>query len=158
MFNWNYFLARLRAYPSFYHKFLPPCPRERIEAVESEFGKFPQLLQEMLAHFNGAKLFIASGPLLNFFRISAIPAPPPFDWATDWCIETYTAAWRGAGSDRHGDWAFAMTNYGGLILLDADTTVKEWDTGESRWLRKNLPFEQWIEKIISEGEQIMANE
>ena len=50
-----------------------------------------------------------------------------------------------------------MTNYGGLVLLDADETIKEWDTGQSTWLSRNLPFGEWIEKVISEGEVIMAD-
>ncbi len=49
-----------------------------------------------------------------------------------------------------------MTNYGGLVLLGADETIKEWDTGQSVWLSKNLPLGEWIETVFSEGETIMA--
>lgn len=49
-----------------------------------------------------------------------------------------------------------MTNYGGLVLLDDDGSVKEWDTGESKWVAERQPLEQWIEKMMSEGEAIMA--
>ena len=59
-----------------------------------------------------------------------------------------------AGSNREHDWAIAMTNYGGLILLDRRKTITEWDTGQSTWLLRNLRFSEWIEKVISEGELI----
>ena len=42
----------------------------------------------------------------------------------------------GRGVNREGDWAIAMTNYGGLILLDKNENIHEWDTGEHRWQRK----------------------
>jgi hypothetical protein len=156
MFDWDAFLVRLRAHSFHFHRFLPPCPGERIEAVETEFGKLPPTLAEMLKRFNGAELFIAGIPLVSFFRISTIPPLPPLEWAPEWCIDNFTAQWRSAGSNRQDDWAIAMTNYGGLILLDADGTVKEWDTGESRWLFKNVPLQEWMERMMSEGDAIMA--
>ncbi len=153
MFEWGAFVARLRAYPSHFHRTLPPCPGERIEAVERELGKLPTTLKAMLRHFNGAKLFDAS---FRLFGISTIPPLPPLEWAPEWCIDTFTPKWRAAGSNREGDWAIAMTNYGGLILVDENETIKEWDTGQSTWLLKNLPLGEWIEKVMSEGEVIMA--
>ena len=156
MFDWDAFVARLRAYPAGVHQLLPPCPDDRVRAVEKELGKLPETLEEMLKRFNGANLFISAG-LLSLFRISTIPPLPPLEWAPQWCIDKFTPQWRAAGSNRQGDWAIAMTNYGGLVLLDADGTVKEWDTGESRWLSKNMPLGEWIEKMMSEGEVIMAD-
>lgn len=153
MFDWDAFLVRLQAYPSHFHHFLPPCPGERIEAVEKDLGKLPATLKAMLKCFNGAELFLRS---FSLFRISTVPPLPPFEWAPEWCIDAFTPKWRAAGSNRQGDWAIAMTNYGGLVLLDANETIKEWDTGQSTWLVKNLPFGEWIEKVIREGEVIMA--
>lgn len=156
MFDCDALLVRLRAYPSHFHRILPPCPGERIEAVEKELGKLPTTLNEMLRRFNGAELFISGGPFVSFFRISAIPPLPPLEWAPEWCVDTFTRKWRAAGANRQGDWAVAMTNYGGLVLLGADETIKEWDTGQSVWLSKNLPLGEWIETVFSEGETIMA--
>lgn len=77
MFDWDAFVVRLRAYPFHFHRILPPCPGERIEAVEKEIGELPQTLWEMLKRFNGAELFIAGSPLVSFFRISTSPTLPP---------------------------------------------------------------------------------
>jgi hypothetical protein len=110
----------------------------------------------MLKRFNGAELFIAGSALVSFFRISTSPPLSPLEWAPEWCIDKFTAQWRAEGTNRKGDWAIAMTNYGGLVLLDADGTVKEWDTGQSKWVSGKLPLEQWIEKMMSEGEAIMS--
>jgi hypothetical protein len=156
MFDWDAFVVRLRSYPSNFHRILPPCPDERIEAVEKEIGKMPPTLEEMLKRFNGAKLFISGIPLVRLFRISTIPPLLPLEWAPEWCIDTFTRKWRAADSNRQGDWTIAMTNYGGLVLLDADETVKEWDIGESKWLSKSLPLAEWIDKMMGEGEAIMA--
>lgn len=156
MFDWGAFLNRLRAYPSYFHQILPPCPSERINAVENELGKLPTVLKAMLRHFNGAKLFLSAGPSFSLFGVSTIPPLPPFEWAPNWYIDKFTPLWRTAGSNRQSDWAIAMTNYGGLILLDGDGAIKEWDTGQSTWLSKSLPFGEWMEKVISEGEIIMA--
>jgi hypothetical protein len=155
MFDWNSFLRCLQAYPSHFHRILPPCPGERIDVVEQEIGTMPITLKTMLRHFNGAKLFISAGPSFSFFGISTIPPLPPFQWAPDWYIDKYTPLWRASGSNRQDDWAIAMTNYGGLILLDRDETIKEWDTGKRIWLSTKLPLGEWIEKVIREGEVIM---
>lgn len=157
MFDWDTFLKRLREHPSCFHRILPPCQEEQIESVESKLGNLPQTLKEMLIRFNGAELFISGTPLLSFFRISATPPLPPLEWAAEWCIDIYTKKWRDAGSNRKTDWAIAMTNYGGLILLDADQVIKEWDTGESRWVFEGMLFEQWIKKVLSEGDMVMVS-
>src|SRR4029077_18086242 len=125
---------------------------------EKKLGKCPATLKELLTHFSGAELFISGIPLLTFFRISNDPPLSHLEWAPEWHIDQFTVKWRAAGSERKNDWAIAMTNYGGLILLDKDETVTEWDTGEARWLVKDLPFDEWIEKIMKEGEAIMAEE
>jgi hypothetical protein len=156
MFDWDALLVRLRTYPPNTHRTLPPCPRERIEALERELGKLPTTLKEMFAHFNGAELFIFGSPLVSVFPVSTVPQIPPLDWAQDWYIDIFTRKWRARGSNRQGDWAIAMTNYGGLVLLSADNTVKEWDTGQSVWLSKNVPVGDWIERVVGEGETMIA--
>jgi hypothetical protein len=154
--DWDAFLVRLGAYPTGLHGVLPPCPDERIEAVEKEIGTLPTTLKEMLRRFNGAELFRCPDPFVSLFRISSIPPLPPLEWAPEWCVDTFTRRWRAAGCDRQEDWAIAMTNYGGLVLLCASGTVKEWDTGESRWLVRDMDLREWLDKIVSEGEIIMA--
>lgn len=110
----------------------------------------------MLQRFNGAELFISGGALVTFFRISTEPPLPPLEWAPGWCVDAFTRKWRAAGPNRQDDWAIAMTNYGGLVLLDRDGTIKEWDTGESKWLTENVLLDKWITKVIREGDSVMA--
>jgi hypothetical protein len=157
MFNWDAFLVRLRTYPSRIHRFLPPCPDEQIRAVEKHLGPVPVTLEAMLNRFNGAKLFINAGPFISLFGISTDLPSSPFEWSAEWCIDTFTPRWRAAGPNRQNDWTIAMTNYGGLILLDGGETISEWDTGQSMWLSKNLPLSEWIESIINDGEAMIAD-
>ena len=156
MFDWDAFLSRLRRYPPGLHSLWPPCPAEQIEAVERELGGLPTTIWEMLRRFNGAELFCIMGAAFTFFRVSTVPPLPPSEWASDWCIDIFTREWRKAGANRERDWAIGMNNYGGLVLLDANGNIKEWDTGETRWLLKNVPFDEWIDKLMDEGEEIMA--
>src|SRR5262249_49840301 len=151
MFDWDAFLVRLGAYPTHFHRIQQPCPDERMEEMEKDLGKPPSIVIEMLKRFNGAKLFCSPNPFVSFFRISTGPPLPPLEWAAEWCIDKFTAQWRAAGSNRQGDWAIAMTNYGGLILLDDRESVKEWDTGQNSWLSHNLPFGEWVDKVMKEG-------
>jgi hypothetical protein len=125
--------------------------------VEKELGELPAILKEMLKRINGAKLFDMGLSLVRLFGISTIPPLPPLEWSPEWCIDRFTPRWREAGLNREADWAIGMTNYGGLILLDANEAIKEWDTGETRWLLRNVPFDEWIEKIMSEGVETMAD-
>jgi hypothetical protein len=135
IFDWDAFVIRLRTYPSGFHRVLPPCPADRVQNVVVELGKLPQMLGEMLARLNGAQLFCAPNPSVTLFGLTPNPPLPPFEWAPEWCIDTFTPKWRAAGTSRESDWAIAMTIYGGLILVDADETVKEWDTISSRCRR-----------------------
>src|SRR5580704_15904853 len=92
--DWANVLARLNAYPAGTHKFLPPCPEEKIEAVQMDLGKMPEELASMLRHFSGAHLFDRTGPLISLFGITPASPLPPFEWAPDWCIDKYTPEWR----------------------------------------------------------------
>lgn len=149
--DWEGFLRRLRSYPAHVHNILPPCPEERIEAVEEEFGKLPEPLGDMLRHFNGAQLFDRTGYLLTIFGVSAIPPLPPFEWGPDWYIDKFTARWRSCGR-RENDWAIAMMCYGVLIVLAGDGCVREWDTSQGNWGPKKWSLEGWLEAVIREGD------
>jgi hypothetical protein len=118
-------------------------PHVRIAVAEKQFGTMPAIAREMLQHFNGAELFV-------------VPPLPPLEWGEDWYIDKLTPAWRASGLNRDRDWAVAMMNYGGLILFNESRGISEWDTGESRWLLENMAFGDWIEKVIADGETMMA--
>lgn len=154
--NSDVLLARLRQDPPHYHRFLAPCPTGRLTAVEQELGKLPPVLGNILRQFNGAELFVKAGPALTLFGISTIPPLSPLEWAQDWYIDKFTPAWRAAGTNRQDDWAIAMTSYGVLSLLDPDGTVKEWDTNRGVWEAAKVGFAEWLEKVIREGEIILA--
>jgi hypothetical protein len=126
---------------------------ERIEAVERQLGELPATVKNMLGHFNGAKLFDSC---IRLFGITTVTPLSPLEWTPELCIDTYTPRWRAAGSNRQGDWAIGITNYGGLILFERNEMVKEWDTGQSIWLLKSIKFVDWMENVISEAEVAMA--
>ena len=132
------------------HNFLSSCPYERIDRVHKDLGRIPRTLEEMLKRFNGAELFCCpGGPTVTLFGISNIPPLPALDWAPEWYIDIFTPEWRAAAPNRQGDWAMAMKNYGGLVLMDC--YPKEWDTSECRWLYMNVPLDVWLESVISDG-------
>jgi hypothetical protein len=153
--DWRAFVDRLHKHPSGYHQFLSPCRHDEIAAVEEKLGSLPTTLREMLEHFNGAELFIGAGPMLTLFPISTIPSRS-LEWGDDWYIDKLSRLWRERGPNRNDDWAIGMTNYGGLILFNESRGVKEWDTSETRWLLEDIPFSEWIEKVISDGDAMMA--
>jgi hypothetical protein len=155
--DWQQVLRRLRDYPPSIHKLLPPCPQERLQIVQTALGKMPDALADMLEHFNGAELFQRNGPLVTLFGISTVPQLSAIEWAADWYVDRFTPEWRAAGLNGQADWAVGMMNYGGLILLHEDGLIKEWDTSEGIWLVKQLPFREWIEKVMKEGELIIAD-
>lgn len=152
---WPAFLERLNRYPKGTHNIRPPCSTERLRQIESEFGACPIALREMLSHFDGAELFIDFVPLLTVFSISPTVPVPEREWAPNWYIDKFTPKWRAAGK-RDGDWAIAMTNYGGLTIFDSANICSEWDTAESRWLSRGVAIDDWIENVISEGDLYLA--
>jgi len=108
----------------------------------------------MLKTFNGAELFNNCGPLVTIFGISQIPPLPPLEWAPDWYVDKFTPAWREFSGNRD-EWAIAMMNYGGLIVLSRDGSVREWDTSERCFSPWTLTVEAWINQILREGEEFM---
>jgi hypothetical protein len=115
----------------------------------------PNALIEMLKLFNGAELFVKSGPMVTIFCISANPPLPPFEWAEDWYVDKFTPAWRSAEQGGQTDWAIAMMNYGGLIILGQDGTVREWDTSQRTWEPKTWKFGEWVDDVLRNGESYM---
>lgn len=151
---WDEFLRRLNQYPTGVHQILPACPDDRLRTVQSDLGDLPDVLREMLARFNGAKLFADVMPLATLFGVSTIPPLSELEWGIDWYIDRFTPSWR-AFSQRDGDWAIAMMNYGGLIVLDDATQIHEWDTSERRWLIEKMPLAEWLDEILKSGEQYL---
>ena len=97
-----------------------------------------------------------AGPMISLFRLSPIPSLPKFEWAPDWCIDIFTPWWRTpAVEERKNDWAIAMTNYGGVIILNQDGIIREWDTAQKCWDPKKLEFGDWIEALLQEGDTFM---
>jgi hypothetical protein len=150
--DWQDFLRRLRsAYTPGTHRILPPCPLDRIEAVQAEFGALPEDLARMLRHFNGAELFIKTMPLISVFGISTVPSLSPEEWAPEWYIEKFTPKWR-SGGHRNDQWPIAMKNYGVLILIDSRGMTKEWATGQRSWEGKELGLNDRFMELLREGE------
>jgi hypothetical protein len=153
--NWQNIMQRLNAYPAGIHRSLSPCPDERIRAVQSALGEMPNALVEMLKLFNGAELFVRNSPMVTIFGISANPPLPPLEWAADWYIDKFTPVWRSTNQDRQTDWAIAMMNYGGLIILGQDGTAREWDTSQGTREPKTWEFGKWVDDVLHNGESYM---
>lgn len=149
--DWREILGHLDTYPTGTHTLLAPCPTDRIVASEKEIGALPDSLKEMLAHFNGAELFVDALPFVTLFALTVPPQMSAQDWAPDWYIDKYTKAWRSAGG-QPGEWAIAMTSYGGLFILDSKDVVREWDTGSSAWGPTQWIFPQWVKQLLVEGD------
>lgn len=149
--DWEHFLYRLRAYPNGTHRLLPPCPEKDLELIQEQLGKLPSVLIAMLRHFNGARLFDINGPLFSLFGVSTAPPLPPLQWAPEWYIDKFTPAWRKSHQRPH-DWVIAITNYGGLIILNHMQMIQEWDTAQSTWARQDIQFSDWINEIFDEGD------
>ncbi len=153
--NWANILERLKAYPISVNRLLPPCPEGRIDEVQADMGRFPEDLVGMLEYFNGAELFANTGPLVSIFGVSALPPLPPMEWAPEWCVDKFTPRWRAAGGGRQGDWAIAMMNYGGLIIMHSDGSLVEWDTAQRTWGAKSPDLAAWFEEILRDGDAYM---
>jgi hypothetical protein len=40
-----------------------------------------------------------------------------------------------------------MMNYGELILLDGQSTVRKWDTSQRQWNPETASFDQWLHDV-----------
>jgi hypothetical protein len=150
--NWENLLHRLQTYPHEIHKILPPCPIDVITAVEEKLGKMPEELSQMLRQFNGAEMFIDAIPFVTIFGITPNPPLPALTWAPEWYIDKFTPKWR-SWNNSQSDWAIAMTNYEGLIILEESGVVKEWDTSQRKWSPRMSMFDEWIEEMLQEGDE-----
>lgn len=156
-FVWLDFVRRLKEYPNGVHLLLNACPEKRILDAEREFGRLPRFLREILGTCNGGELFINAIPLVTLFGISPLLTNPEIHWHSDWYIDTYTRSWRSQFPSSEC-WVFAMTNYGGLLLLSKKEEISEWDTNTSRWNGCDLSIEDWLLKVITEGDTYMTDE
>jgi hypothetical protein len=156
-YDWDVFVKRLGAFPGS-HRLLPPCERESITEVEQGLGRLPEVLHKMLLRFNGAQLFIAphgGGEYLTIFGISTRPPLPAFMWAPDWYLDRFTPPWRAGNVHRQEDWALCMTNYGGLVVMNAHETIGECDTAQKIWLIEDIAVDEWAEVIIRNGKDYL---
>jgi len=153
--NWNYILRRIDDYPNGVHRIRPPCEPERVIAIQAELGRMPQQIVEMLKHFNGGKLFCRIVPFVSIFGVSVMPLLPSLENASDWYVDRFTPIWRESkgGCD---EWTIGMTNYGGLLVMDSNANVREWNTSESIWSPQSWSFNEWIEHVFIEGDNYLS--
>lgn len=154
--TWDHFISGLKADPDGTHHLCDACPEERILNVQREIGNLPEILAEMVRRFNGAELFVNAIPLVTLFGISPLRAVSQIDWPSEWYIDKYTRLWR-ASNPRSDEWAFAMTNYGGLMLVNHGEQVREWDTNASRWVGPSSSIDDWQKNVLVEGHAYMSN-
>lgn len=127
-----------------------------VAAVQSALGRFPEDLAGMVRNFNGGKLFVKGIQMVCIFGLSAAQPLPP-ERGYDWYIDKFTPKWRAAGSGRDSDWAFAMMNYGGLIIMHGDGSIAEWDTAQRIWGARSPNLATWFETILREGDAYMKD-
>jgi hypothetical protein len=152
---WNEFLTKLLL-PGIIHRIYSPCSSKDIQQVEKKFGKIPNDLLKMLNVFNGAILFIGSGgEFITFFKTSIKSSSPDPEWAPDWYIDKFTHEWRATKEAKATDWAIAMTNYGGLVIMHEDGSISEWDTAINGWTFNNMVLNQWMDVVIKEGNKML---
>ena len=51
-----------------------------------------------------------------------------------------------------------MTNYGGLMILDREEWVREWDTAAADWNGTRVSFNAWYELIARDGDDYMKED
>jgi hypothetical protein len=151
---WSRFMHRIRSYPHGVHELRPACKQQRIDLVERQLGKLPDVLLQMLTYFNGAHLFNAGygADMISLFGISEEPPPPKFEWPSEWTIDNFTPEWRAAGANRDSDWAIGMMNDGVLILLTGHNTIKKWETARGHFAPGTMLLDEWLQELFDQGE------
>jgi hypothetical protein len=149
----DYFIEKIVAGSGTIHTLRPPCPAERIDAIAQELGAMPAPMVAIIRRFNGAELFERSMQLLTLFGLSGPDTPGP----PEWFIDAFTRMWR-SGGGREKDWVFGITNYGGVLVMQGDGMVGEWDTAQRGWNPRAVPFSQWADAILKEGEEYMMTD
>ena len=145
-FEWSKLVEYLCAFPPHTQELRPPCPQERITEEERRLGQMPSGLVEMLHLFNGGKLFVKTSPIITIFGLTL----DSDSTSLDWFIDRFTPRWR-ATLGQTSDWVIGMTNYGGIVVLDSDQQVSEWDTSQRDWLYERYSLTSWIEKLMEDG-------
>jgi hypothetical protein len=142
-------------YSSNVHRINPPCPEDRIAAVEQQLGPMPEDLRAMLMLFNGGQLFIKASALASVFGLAKLPAEPHPISGGEWCIEEFTSKFRSSGSERQ-EWEICMKSYGVLTLLDTTGATRQWDTARGEWSGKRVSFNDWLDDLVQEGDAYLA--
>jgi len=152
--DWTSFEARLRAHPAGVHQFQPSAIATCLERATSRVGALPSFCEAMLSSTNGIELFINGGPFATLFGVSPETPVSTLEWAPDWYIDAFTPTWRKA---RNGgtDVVTGVTCYGTLFVFRTRQTVQEWDTQAGDWCSEEGPVEEWLERLIVEGEEFM---
>lgn len=137
-----------------HHDLRPPCPPERIRREEARLGPFPAPVREMLRRFNGGEFYVDAIAMVTLFGLSA----PGDDPASDWYIDRFTPAWRSRGR-RPGDLVVGMFNYGGVVVVDGDSVVREWDSAVGGWSTDHGPmrFGAWLSMVADLGQEYLAD-
>ena len=132
------------------HRLMPPRDDAEIARVEAELERLPQDMREILSICNGVELFIFAGPQVTLFGIEH--EVDKFIWYSGYFIEPATRIWR-AEHGRSDEWTFAMTSYGGLIVVTPER-VFEFDCGSETG---NWPtLSKWLEHIVAEAAVVAA--
>ena len=136
------------------HRFMPRCPPERIDWLQSRWGILPPTLRSMLSLFNGAELFIEAVPMLTILGVSTDPPQPPLVWPRECCIDYWLNLWRQAGD---AGWPMGRTSYGSLWVLDG-STIREWNSSQGGWSGDSYSLPDWAERIIEDGKRYLVDE
>jgi hypothetical protein len=148
--DWKQILGQLNAAAPGTHNILGPCPEEHIRDVEANLGVMPVAFVEMLRCLNGAGLFLDLDPHVTNFGLSPVCPRPKFEWAPDWYIDVFTRTHRSENIIAKNEWAFAMMNYGGLLIANHAGKLKEWDTSRNTWSPGKIQLDDGIQIILSE--------
>jgi hypothetical protein len=133
---------------------MPPCPAERIQWLDIQWGCLPQTLRSMLGLFNGAELFIEAVPMITIFGVTTDPPQPALMWPKECCMDLWLDAWRGAGNE---GWPTARTNYGSFWIFNG-ADLREWDPSLGRWLGGACNVSTWGERVIEDGKRYLVEE
>lgn len=152
MVTWDSFIRRIQR-DAASHRLKAPCPPERILQVSEELRGMPPCIHSMLNSFNGGKLFARAMPMVTLFGLSTTTD----SGAVDWFIDVWTPKWR-AADGATDDWVFGITNYGGVLVIRSDNSVRQWDGAARRWEGDSVPLNVWTEQILLEGEKYMTDE
>lgn len=144
--NWKNILEKLASFPDGVNNLFPPCKIEQLQEIDDKILNLPATLREMLMLFNGAELFVNAIPFVTLFGT---------DIPTAKCnlITMNSVLQNSCGQT--SSVAFAMTNYGSILILGSDDCVKEWDGQTGQFSDDNVNLSLWIDETIRDGEQYM---